>query len=282
MKSPSNHPTTRLGTYLTLALGAGALGSHEAQAAIVNIDISSISGNNAGIANGSSRSFNLTPNGSMQLLNNVANNYTNIRSDGLFRYDYENTFTGIMGNAKPSAHKGNPDGPLGTVAFAVNAGYDYPSLQPHLFTSGDSIAAVVNLNTSKYFSESQSTKYKLVNEFAGPYGTSIDLKGSYLRVIKSLEGVPTGSSIDITHQVDAFSGYVGFKDAAGSYGWLNLSWDNGSDTFNVLGGAYNDVAGADIKAGQTTDAVPEPSALALLALGATGLLATRRRTDKAA
>jgi LPXTG-motif cell wall-anchored protein len=52
----------------------------------------------------------------------------------------------------------------------------------------------------------------------------------------------------------------------------------------VISWAYNDVAGAPIEAGQTTEvgATPEPStaALGLLALGAAGILALRKRRNQ--
>ena len=46
-----------------------------------------------------------------------------------------------------------------------------------------------------------------------------------------------------------------------------MTWD-GDDTFEILGGAYDD-SGAQIAAGQTVAAVPEPASV----LGTLGLLA---------
>ena len=82
------------------------------------------------------------------------------------------------------------------------------------------------------------------------------------------------------------SGFVGFKSAkAGDLGWLKVEvFDRNSDGYpdqvELLGMAYNNVPGGAINAGQTTSsATPEPNtaALGLLAAGAAGLLALRRR-----
>jgi len=80
----------------------------------------------------------------------------------------------------------------------------------------------------------------------------------------------------------ATNGFVGFENAAGDLGWLHLQVTidgRGYPTqLELIGWAYNDVAGAPIDAGQTTE-TPEPgtAALGLLALGAVGILALRKR-----
>jgi len=79
----------------------------------------------------------------------------------------------------------------------------------------------------------------------------------------------------------AYLGVV-FQHSGGTYyGWAQI------ETFVTSGGAsgelvdfaYNSVAGQGIDAGQTSSssAAPEPSTLALYALGAAGILALRRR-----
>jgi MYXO-CTERM domain-containing protein len=83
----------------------------------------------------------------------------------------------------------------------------------------------------------------------------------------------------------ASNGFVGFSNAAGDLGWMHVQvgFDSGGypDQLEVISWAYNDVAGAAIDAGQTSEgpATPEPStaALGLLALGAAGILALRKR-----
>jgi hypothetical protein len=79
------------------------------------------------------------------------------------------------------------------------------------------------------------------------------------------------------------AGYVGFKAPDGDLGWIKVQVsDSGSTGYPneiaVLGWAYNDVPGGSIFAGQTSNAVPEPSSLALglLAAGSLGLAALRR------
>ena len=73
--------------------------------------------------------------------------------------------------------------------------------------------------------------------------------------------------------------FVGFQlnsDTTPLYGWLEVTW-NGNDTFEILGGAYDD-SGAPITAGQTVAAVPEPaSVLGTLGLLSAGMFVRRRR-----
>jgi PEP-CTERM motif len=80
----------------------------------------------------------------------------------------------------------------------------------------------------------------------------------------------------------ATNGFMGFENGAGDLGWLHLQVTidgRGYPTqLELISFAYNDVAGAPIDAGQTTE-TPEPgaAALGLLALGAAGILAVRNR-----
>ena len=84
--------------------------------------------------------------------------------------------------------------------------------------------------------------------------------------------------------------YAGFELTSGTHagdlGWLKIivsdrNDDGYVDQMQVLSFAYNDVSGAKITAGQTTDApaAPEPgtAALGLLGAGAAGIIALRRR-----
>ena len=93
------------------------------------------------------------------------------------------------------------------------------------------------------------------------------------------------------------TGIAGVKLANGDYGWIRLRLDdlglnqpfstllggnslgdgkNYPDKITVIDWAY-DNSGATIHAGATGQAVPEPSSLALLAAGAMGISAFRRR-----
>lgn len=79
------------------------------------------------------------------------------------------------------------------------------------------------------------------------------------------------------------AGFAGFKLPNGDLGWIQLQVDSSGgfpDKLTLIDWAYNDIRGASILAGQTsgpTRTVPDPSSLALLAAGALGLVAFRRR-----
>ncbi|MEM1221904.1 MAG: hypothetical protein AAGH40_04015 [Verrucomicrobiota bacterium] len=64
--------------------------------------------------------------------------------------------------------------------------------------------------------------------------------------------------------------FLAFRDGLGNFGWIEATWDG--STFELLGIAYED-SGAPIEAG----AIPEASNFALIAAGAAGLAALRRR-----
>ncbi|TWT77115.1 PEP-CTERM motif protein [Posidoniimonas polymericola] len=80
---------------------------------------------------------------------------------------------------------------------------------------------------------------------------------------------------------NATDAYIGLSFPSGPdtyYGWIRVTIDNAAGTFVVNDWAYNTVSGAGIAAGQT----PEPGTLGLLAAGAAGLAAARRRRQDAA
>lgn len=77
--------------------------------------------------------------------------------------------------------------------------------------------------------------------------------------------------------------YMGFKTATNNYGWLEVTWNSKSSQFQILSGAYEDVAGVAILAGATASAaVPEPSTWAMSALLAGGVAFTVWRKRRAA
>ncbi len=85
---------------------------------------------------------------------------------------------------------------------------------------------------------------------------------------------------------NAVGSFIGLKftanDAQVHYGWLQVNTNADASEVTLLGFGYNQTPGASILAGEGTEyvpvAVPEPiSSAALLALGAAGLVAYRRR-----
>ena len=77
---------------------------------------------------------------------------------------------------------------------------------------------------------------------------------------------------------DAYLGFYFEGPDGPQYGWADITTlvSNSTATFEVLDYAYSTVTNATIFAGQTQD-TPEPSTIALLALGAAGMVAMRRR-----
>jgi len=83
------------------------------------------------------------------------------------------------------------------------------------------------------------------------------------------------------HWLKGGTGFIGFRFNGGSgmeFGWARITMDGTiSNTFTLVDYAWGD-AGTQIATGQ----IPEPGSLALLAIGAAGLLAWRRKRTKTA
>jgi hypothetical protein len=105
-------------------------------------------------------------------------------------------------------------------------------------------------------------------------GTVIGPTGTFTR---------TGNTLDIAPQLNLNSSnnFLGFRfqnEAAANqtqFGWLQLRMGANTGDRTIVGYAYENTGAAIITA------VPEPSALALLATGAAGLFAARRRRQMA-
>jgi hypothetical protein len=78
-------------------------------------------------------------------------------------------------------------------------------------------------------------------------------------------------------------GFIGFQfedaDNNQQLGWVRVSAGEGADGFMVLDYAYT-TAGEPLAAGQIAAAIPEPVGLGVLALGAVGVIASRRRRSE--
>ena len=151
-----------------------------------------------------------------------------------------NNFTNYYGYGFDAAVGIGSGDRVGVAAF-VDSGYLYL----------DNLASGVNLSTQ--FFSTRSNVFAIYGDAPGP-------------------------ATDFTAGAEGVVGFS-FDDGLGDqFGWARITFDPGTNnTFTVNEFAYTTDVDHQIAVGQTEAAVPEPTSLGLLALGAVGVLANRRR-----
>ena len=222
MKNRRRSTCDRLGSYLTAAVTVGTL-ANTADAAIVNLDVSSISGANAGIAPGGQRS-NI-------LLSSLGLGAAGLTGD----LDLYNRNTGDY-----TYHGIDIDGG-GGGGFAING----DDASPRNFNAGGTIDGTA--------------------EFSG-------------KTVETVFYYSDNGLNSVFSPVFGPDSFLGFRSGNNHYGWLEVTW-NGTDTFEIISGAFEDQAGMAINAGDTgVSAIPEPmSMLSTMGMLASGLLIRRRK-----
>ncbi|HBH51190.1 MAG TPA: hypothetical protein DDY91_04785 [Planctomycetaceae bacterium] len=215
----SNLPLSRLGAYLAIGLGSGALAT-TTEAAVIPIDVSSFSAVNGGAASGS---------------------YFNV-----FNWPTANAGTLLVTN-----------GGFGSVGLSgqdflyIASGYGNAS--PIKFAAGSVVDATAGGNPNFWGTGLFQNAFAYNSYLAPDFGP------------------------------DSF---LGFKDALGRYGYIEVTWNSTSRQFQVLSAAYESAAGVGITT-PSGAAVPEPDSntlagTAMLAMGSVAMLERRRRKRAAA
>ena len=215
-------PLTRLGAYLAIGLGSGALAT-TSEAAVIPIDVSSISAVNGGVASGSNLSVPDWP---------TANAGTLFLLNG--------SFGGV--------------GLSGQNLLYIAAG-NY-NASPIKFGVGSVVDATGGGSANNWFTGLVQTSFAL-NYYGNTFLAPDFGPGSYL----------------------------GFKDALGRYGYIEVTWNSTTREFQVLSAAYESQVGVGITI--SAAAVPEPgttglAGTAMLAIGSAAMLERRRRQRAAA
>ena len=217
----SNLPLSRLGAYLAIGLGSGALAT-TTEAAVIPIDVSSFSAVNGGAASGSYFNvFNWPTAGAGRLL----------------------VMNGSFGAIGLSGQNG----------LYTASGFN--SASPIKFAAGSVVDATAGGNPNYWGNGLAQTAFAYLN-----YGTFL------------APDFGPGS-------------YLGFKDALGRYGYIEVTWNSTTREFQVLSAAYESQVGVGITI--SAAAVPEPgttglAGTAMLAIGSAAMLERRRRQRAAA
>lgn len=157
---------------------------------------------------------------------------------------------------------------LFNIYASQRSGATYAGAFAGVFNNSSFDGAVVGFSTNFYFYASNLALG--ANVSAGPF-----LNGS---AFGTLAYGGAGSNLNDQFK-DPGDGFIGFNFSIGNgtqYGWMRVTMDGGpSHTLTVQEYAFADV-GESIQVGQI-DAIPEPSSLGALALGAVGLVTLRRR-----
>jgi hypothetical protein len=190
------------------------------------------------------------------------------------------------------------DGPV-TTAFTIDG------ISAFSFTADGGVAGssnpiedMVNANATfnaRWIGPSSNTEGEASPlSFGADIGVGLDPSLSFYGgsgILQKTDGDPTTTAQKGPWPVDGSSAYLGIEFNAGGglqYGWIQLSACTPDDAVSgnpcnvdpgivtVSSYAYQTTPGVDIAAGDT-GAVPEPSSIALFALGAAGLVAYRRR-----
>jgi hypothetical protein len=117
------------------------------------------------------------------------------------------------------------------------------------------------------------------NQYVQPVGTAVNGTQTFGRPGNSINFAAAGGQA--TLGADNYFGVQFQNEATGAtnFGWVKITFGATPGVRAITEYAYEN-AGASINIGQIT-AVPEPTTLALLATGATGLIALRRRRQAA-
>jgi len=222
----------KLGIYLSGIGGFSALAT-TSDAAIVVLDVSSISGPNAGLASSSKSNVPLSTldpglDGTIGLWNDAGDPKT-----GPY-------YTGITGSSG--------------ATIAVNP---FPFVaSPRNFSAGELIGPAAAFTADEGWSAFQVRTAGYFDYYGYVY-----YPGSLYQSPDFLAGA-----------------FIGFRDANARHGWLEVTWDSASQTFEIMAGAYESDPGVGILAGT----VPEPSRMLLLVLGIGAACGVRRRKQATA
>jgi hypothetical protein len=195
------------------------------------------------------------------------------------------TIDGITLGA-PNGGLGNPGaaaitlGPGGGTATLRNNAYDqtgfmqtiyYPPFDNGFFAFPEQLALEFALSSNNYASPRQFTSGQTIDSSA--LWTYHDIESSEFKV----ESYPMSPDFGANT-------YMGFRSGGGeagyNYGYLEVTWTASTETFTILGGAYESDYNVAIMAGATSAAVPEPGQVAaslLLLCGIGGYIFLKRR-----
>lgn len=141
------------------------------------------------------------------------------------------------------------------------------------FTSPANVALFVGDPTSNNMVAATVSGTGFPSLFADQFATSNSVSAGLLFTGSAPMGVySTGTLVTPGPWQGPTTGYLGFKLAGGELGWMSITI-NANLTGTINGWAYEDQAGTAIHVAD----IPEPSAIATLALGAVGVLARRRK-----